>query len=208
MTRLIKFFISLHNIYTRVYKMNIITEKDYNEAGNNYSHLFDIGMPSTEMVEKDLGWVVRDEVNFGGPMMIGDLRVQKHKTNVLETHPFPEWVIQMHQIGTNSGKVYAIMPNFSIKQMKRLNRKKISARAEKTKQFLKELSQEDYLAIEYKEGISIKINANVPHEFISVVGSDEATPYCQVFEPNLFPLSQKINFDVTTFYTLDYEIIL
>ncbi|MHA1611652.1 MAG: hypothetical protein ACTSVZ_14340 [Promethearchaeota archaeon] len=188
--------------------MKIIKESDYFEARDKYAHLFDIGIPSKDMVEKDLGWFVRDEVNFGASMMIGDLLVKKHATYVLETHPFPEWVIQMHQIGKNSGKVYAIIPNFSSKQMKRLNRKNISARKEKTTQFFNELAPDDYLAVEYHEGISIKIEANVPHEFISLVKSDESTPYCQVFEPNLFPLSQKINFDVTTFYTLDYEIKL
>ena len=176
--------------------MKIIREKEYFEARDKYAHLFDIGMPSQEMVEKDLGWIVREEVNYGGAMMVGDLMVQKHKTNVLETHPFPEWVVQLHQMGKNSGKVYALIPNFSSKQMKRLTRKKISERTEYTKQFLKELPPDDYLAIEYLEGISIKIGSNVPHEFISVVNSEEAIPYCQVFEPNLFPLSQMLNFDV------------
>ncbi len=186
--------------------MKIITESDYQDAASLYAHLFEISTPPALMHEKDLSWLVRDEVTQGGTLMVGDLLVKKHDTKVVETHPFPEWVIQLHLPGVKSGKVYAIIPNLSSKQIKRLNRKDPSRRKEKTSENLKALSLDDFLAIEYVEGVCIKIPANVPHEFISLVGEGEEIPYCQVFEPNFAPMADLVKFDVTNFYDLEINL--
>ena len=191
-----------------ILNMQIITESEYQEAASSYAHLFEISTPPAMMVEKDLSWLVRDEVTQGGTLMLGDLLVVKHSTKVVETHPFPEWVIQLHRIGKKSGKVYAIIPKLTPKQIKRFNRKDPFRRNEKTIESLTALSHEDFLAIEYQEGICIKIPANVPHEFISVVGEGEDNPYCQVFEPNFAPMADLVKFDVTKFYDLDFEVHL
>jgi len=134
--------------------------------------------------------------------MLGDLLVYKQETTVLETHPFPEWVIQLHQVGKKSGKVFVILPKFSVKQIKRLNRKSVEVRIEKTKEMLENLSVDDFFAIEYIEGISIKINANVPHEFISIVDEGEVVPYCQVFEPDFSHISETLKINPTAFFNL------
>jgi len=182
--------------------MQIITEDQYEQAQMEYNHLIDIGFPPANMFENKISFTIRDRIEHVGFLMLGDLLVYKHETSVLEAHPFPEWVIQLHQVGKKSGKVFVILPKFSIKQMKRLNRKSVEARVEKTKEMLENLSVDDFIAIEYVEGISIKINANVPHEFISIVNEGEAVPYCQVFEPDFSHITETLKINPTAFFDL------
>lgn len=182
--------------------MQIITETQYEQTQKEFEHLFDIGVPPSTMLEKKISFTIRDGIEHIGFLMLGDLLVFKHETTVLEAHPFPEWVIQLHQIGKKSGKVYAIIPKFTTKQLKRLNRKSLTVRIEKTKELLEELTSDDYIAIEYVEGISIKIKANVPHEFISIVKEGESIPYCQVFEPNFTPIGEMLKINPTAFFDL------
>ena len=182
--------------------MQIITENQYEQTQKEYNHLIDIGFPPVNMLENKISFTVRDGIEHVGFLMLGDLLVYKHETSILEAHPFPEWVIQLHQVGKKSGKVFVIMPNFSIKQMKRLNRKSVEVRVEKTKEMLENLSGDDFIAIEYVEGISIKIKANVPHEFVSVVNEGEVVPYCQVFEPNFTYIAETLKINPTAFFDL------
>ena len=182
--------------------MQIITENQYEQTQMEYNHLIDIGFPPANMLENKISFTIRDGIEHVGFLILGDLLVYKHETSVLEAHPFPEWVIQLHQVGKKSGKVFAIIPKFSVKQIKRLNRKSVEVRIEKTKEILENLSMDDYIAIEYMKGISIKINANVPHEFISVVNEGEAVPYCQVFEPNFSYIAETLKINPTTFFDL------
>ncbi len=182
--------------------MQIIVENQYEQAQKEYNHLIDIGFPPANMLENKISFTVRDGVEHVGFLMLGDLLVYKHETSVLEAHPFPEWVIQLHQVGKKSGKVFVIIPKFSVKQLKRLNRKSVEVRVEKTKEILGNLSGDDFIAIEYVEGISIKINANVPHEFISIVKEGEAVPYCQVFEPNFSHIAETLKINPTAFFDL------
>ncbi|QEE17937.1 hypothetical protein DSAG12_03775 [Promethearchaeum syntrophicum] len=182
--------------------MQIITENQYEQTQKEFNHLIDIGIPPANMLENKISFTVRDGIEHVGFLMLGDLLVFKHETSVLEAHPFPEWVIQLHQIAKKSGKVFVILPKFSIKQMKRLNRNSVDLRIEKTKEMLEKLNVEDFIAIEYIEGISIKINANVPHEFISIVGEGEVVPYCQVFEPDFSHISETLKINSTSFFDL------
>ena len=182
--------------------MQIINETQYEQTQKEYNHLIDIGFPPANMLENKISFTVRDGIEHVGFLMLGDLLVYKHETTVLEAHPFPEWVIQLHQVGKKSGKVFVIMPKFSIKQLKRLNRKSVEVRVEKTKEMLENLSVDDFIAIEYVEGISIKIKANVPHEFVSVVNESEVVPYCQVFEPNFSHIAETLKINPTAFFDL------
>lgn len=183
--------------------MQIITENQYEQAQKDYDHLIDIGFPPANMLENKISFTIRDGIEHVGFLMLGDLLVYKHETSVLEAHPFPEWVIQLHHVGKKSGKVYAIIPKFSSKQIKRLNRKSVEVRVEKTKEMLENLSVDDYIAIEYVEGISIKVKANVPHEFISIVNEGEVVPYCQVFEPNFSHIAETLKINPTAFFDLN-----
>ena len=116
--------------------MQIINENHYEQAQNDYNHLIDIGFPPANMLENKISFTIRDGIEHLGFLMLGDLLVYKHETSVLEAHPFPEWVIQLHQVGKKSGKVFVILPKFSPKQIKILNRKSVEVRVEKTKEML------------------------------------------------------------------------
>jgi hypothetical protein len=186
--------------------MQIITEDQYEQAQKEYNHLIDIGFPPANMLENKISFTIRDGIEHIGFLMLGDLLVYKHETSVLEAHPFPEWVIQLHQVGKKSGKVFVLMPKFSIKQMKSLNRKPVEVRVEKTKEMLENLNVDDFIAIEYVEGISIKIKANVPHEFLNIVNEGEVVPYCQVFEPNFSHIAETLKINPTAFFNLKYNL--
>ncbi|MCP4760630.1 MAG: hypothetical protein GY870_02540 [archaeon] len=164
--------------------MKIIREEDYIKAQEEYSHLFEIGILKKEMIENNIDWMIRDGYNNAGTLMLGDLYLKKFETNELEIHPFPEWVILMHQPMKKSGKAYVIVPNVSEKDISRLIKREWGKRIEKIQKMLDGLTSENYIAVEYVEGISIKIPENVPHDFISVVKEGEVIPYLQVFEPN------------------------
>jgi hypothetical protein len=164
--------------------MQIIHETEYIQAQKTYGHLFDICQPKLEMIEKKIDWWVRDAFDKLGTLMVGDLIVLKHESDMMEIHPFPEWVVQMHMVGKTSGKTYAIVPAFEEKDIRKLEMRDWEKRIKKTQEMLDPLTEKDFIAIEYKEGISIKIPPNVPHDFISVVKIGENDPYCQVFEPN------------------------
>ena len=185
--------------------MKLIREAEYAEAQEKYGHLFDICTPKPEMLEKDLEWLVRDGFDPMGTLMVGDLRVKKHETTIVEIHPFPEWVVQMRLPQQKSGKVYALVPELSQKDLEKLARREWNKRIEKLQDMLDGLTPENYFAIEYQEGISIKIPANVPHEFLSVVASDEKTPYCQVFEPNFKAVGETLKID-TPYFNLKYTL--
>ena len=182
--------------------MQIITKNQYEQAQKDYNHLIDICFPPANMLENKISFTIRDRIEHVGFLMLGDLLVYKHETTVLEAHPFPEWVIQLHQVGKKSGKVFVILPKFSIKHLKRLNRKSAEVRVGKTKEMLENLSVDEFIAIEYVEGISIKINANVPHEFLSIVNEGEVVPYCQVFEPDFSHIAEALKINPTAFFDL------
>ncbi|WP_457559230.1 hypothetical protein [Candidatus Harpocratesius sp.] len=186
--------------------MQLITKINYLEAMVEYSHLFEISSPPSIMKEKDLSFVVREEISQGGTLLVGDLIVKKRSTNILEAHPFPEWVVQLYNPGINPGKLFLILPKFSTKQVKRFNRKSLALRFDKIKDALSDLTAVDFLVIEYVPGLCVKIPPNIPHEFVSITTNEQKNPYCQVFEPNYLPLSELLKFDVTKFFTLGFEL--
>jgi hypothetical protein len=188
--------------------MQIIHEAEYSQAQSDYSHLFDICQPKAEMLEKKMDWLVRDGFDKVGTLMLGDLIVSKHETKNLETHSFPEWVIQIYQPGQSSGKVYAIVPAWEEKDVRKFETWEWTKRVKKTQELLDNATEDSFLAIEYAIGINIKICANVPHEFISVVGENEINPYCQVFEPNFAKICEVLKMEPTAYYNLKLSLTL
>jgi hypothetical protein len=182
--------------------MQIIHEEEYTQAQIDYGHLFDICQPKSEMVDKHMDWFVRDGFDKVGTLMVGDLMVVKHETKNLETHPFPEWVVQLHQPGQISGKVYAIVPAWEEKDVHKFETWDWAKRVKKTQEMLDGATEDTFLAVEYIPGIDVKICANVPHEFLSVIGDDQSTPYCQVFEPNISKVCEMLRMEPTAYYNL------
>jgi len=187
------------------YNMQIITQTKYFDSQLKWNHLFEIAQPSNTMISNNMDWMVRDGFDVAGTLLIGDLRVIKQETIVLETHPFPEWVIQLYEIGKKSGKVYAIIPKLSKDQLDQLNSMEYTTRITQTQNFLNDLNPEDFLAIEYVIGVNIKIPANVPHEFIALCTENENIPYCQVFEPNLEKIMKNLQIS-PAFFNLNKKI--
>lgn len=185
--------------------MDKISENRYNETQAKWGHLFEIAQPNPEMIEKNLDWSIKDGYDVAGTLLVGDLWVIKNDTNVLETHPFPEWVIQIYQLGRKSGKVYAILPKITESQLNELNLTDYTIRVKNTQKILEGLQEEDFFAIEYHIGMDIKIPANVPHEFISVVSLEEYVPYCQVFEPNMEKIMNSLRME-PAFYKLQFRL--
>ena len=66
-----------------------------------------------------------------------------------------------------------------------------------------DLSEKIRVEIEYKDGVSIKIPENIPHEFISVFNEEENCPYCQVFEPNMEEICNIFHYTPTEFFNLN-----
>lgn len=187
--------------------MRIIHENEYTKIQTEFGYLFDICSPKQEMMEKNLEWIVRDGFPQFGTLAVGDLRVMKHSTSVLEIHPFPEWVIQCYLPGKKSGKVFAIIPMLSEKDVRKIERTPWARRIELIQKLLDPLPEKEFLAIQYAIGVDIKIPANIPHDFISLVGSGEEIPYCQVFEPDITEIVEKFRID-PPFFQLKSEITL
>jgi hypothetical protein len=185
--------------------MQIIHENEYERAQIKFGHLFDICSPKPEMIEKNMDWIVRDGFSQFGTLAVGDLRVIKHTTSVLEIHPFPEWVVQCYVPGKKSGKVYALIPILLEKDVRKIERTPWAQRIDIIQKLLDPLIEKDFLAIEYVIGIDIKIPANIPHDFISIVDQGEEIPYCQVFEPNINGIVEKLRIE-SPFFKLRNEI--
>lgn len=162
----------------------IITANEYSTTNKTYGHLIEVNLPSEKMVEKNQDWMVRESFLPFGPLLVGDLRVIKNDTNVFEIHPFPEWVVQIYLPNKKVGSVYALVPNWTVEYIQELGEMIWSDRLIEIQTRLRILKIEQIIAVKYEVGTSIKIPANVPHEFISVVHPGEEIPYCQVFEPN------------------------
>ena len=185
--------------------MKYILETEYLEANEQYKHLFEISTPPINMIKKKLHWQVRDDYKVGGTLMVGDLLVTKTNTKVLESHPFPEWVVQIYQPGVKSRTTYCVIPNLTPEFMEKVH-KQLDFKEELIQERLEKLTNEDYLIIEYRDGVCIKIPPFVPHEFITIDDNELRKPYCQVFEPDLAEQSIAFGFDLTSFYLIPIEL--
>lgn len=183
---------------------NIITLEDYISKENDYNHLIEVQFPPADVN------IFKVRMNFDmGTPLIGDLVLDVEAENLLEVHPFPEWVVFLRSKTLTKSKPYLVVPNLSKKFMRKLNRKSVYHRIELIKEELKDLKQSDLFAFEYELGVNILVPAFTPHLFVSSQidkVSGDNPPYLQVFEPKLDELTKNLKIKTTYFFTLPYKV--
>ncbi|MCK4280578.1 MAG: hypothetical protein KAX10_00560 [Candidatus Lokiarchaeota archaeon] len=182
---------------------SIIRLKDYIENEEDFKHLFEIQLAPPGLKN------FRPRFNFdkGGTLLVGDLVLNIEEEQYLESHPFPEWVVQLISKEGPIGSAYLIVPNLPNRFISRLNTMNYEKRIAKIDEVIKNLTTDDLIAFEYQIGVSIKVNANVPHTFISKIDlkKNEKPPYLQVYEPNLRIFNEVLKFK-TPYYKLPFKI--
>ena len=186
----------------------IYAEFEYREVNEKYSHLVDIGILNENMVKDNIEWEIRGGFRISRPLLVGDLRVIRQKSQIMEIHQFPEWVIQMYQTNTNAADTLLIMPELSSKMVKDLQNMPWNTRCLKIQEILKKEKNPTYVGISYRDGVSIKVNANIPHDFICPLIGDQSVSYCQVFEPDFNSIGEVYKIDPTKIFPLEYELSL
>lgn len=175
----------------------IITVHDYLENIAEYSHLFEI----CQQPPDEITWQIHDEFAYAGTLFLGDLNLHEQETENFEIHPFPEWVIKIFQPNKNPGKAYAIFPLLPKKFIqKTLPRKDFGTRIQKIQLKIDVLTAAKIVAVEYQDGMCIKVPENVPHYFLSAIEKDEDTPFLQVFEPRIDFIKSHLGFDTPYFH--------
>ncbi len=73
---------------------SIIKLSDYIKNEENFKHLFEIQLTPPNLKN------FRPRFNFdkGGTLLVGDLVLNLEEEQFLESHPFPEWVVQLISI--------------------------------------------------------------------------------------------------------------
>lgn len=182
---------------------SIIRLKDYIENEENLTHLFEIQLAPPGLKN------FRPRFNFdkGGTLLVGDLVLNIEEEQYLESHPFPEWVVQLISKVGPIGLAYLIVPNLPNRFISRLNTMNYEKRIAKINEIIKNLTADDLIAFEYQMCVSIKVHANVPHTFISKIDlkKNEKPPYLQVYEPNLRIFNEVLKFK-TPYYKLPFKI--
>ncbi len=182
---------------------SIIRLKDYIEREENFKHLFEIQLAPPGLKN------FKPRFNFdkGGTFLVGDLVLNIEEEQYLESHPFPEWVVQLISKEKALGIAYLIVPNLANRIISRLNIMNYEKRILKINEIINNLTVDDLIAFEYQIGVSIKVNANVPHTFISKINPkrNEKPPYLQVYEPNLRIFNEVLKFK-TPYYKLPFKI--
>lgn len=136
------------------------------------------------------------------------MNLSETETPYLEVHPFPEWVIKIFQPLKKPGKAYALIPLLEKKFIEKiLGRKNFSARIEKIQTKISEIKPEEIIAVEYCDGMCIKIPPNVPHYFISAIQEGEDVPFMEVFEPKIDFLKLGMGFD-TPYFNLPFKLCI
>ena len=181
---------------------SIISIEEYLQNKEEYTHLFEICMQPSE----DIIWQTHDEFSHAGTLFMGDLNLKEQITENFEIHPFPEWVIKIFQFQKNPGKAYAVFPKLPKKFIqKTLPRKNFATRIEKIQSKINALTSADIIAVEYVDGLCIKVPENVPHYFLSVIKDGEDIPYLQVFEPRIDLIKSHLGFD-TPYFKLPFPL--
>ncbi|MHA1489269.1 MAG: hypothetical protein ACTSRI_06405 [Promethearchaeota archaeon] len=185
---------------------NIITLEEYINNKEKYIHLFEVQLPPDDLK------LFKPRLNFemGNPL-IGDLRLDLEKENMLEIHPFPEWVVQLKSPENVKCKPYLIVPNFSLSVVKSLARKSFEKKLKIIEQEVKKLTIDDLIAFKYEIGINILVRGFTPHFFISSkINKDigEAPPYLQVFEPNMDKITRILKIKTTYFFKLPFSVMI
>ncbi|TFG21305.1 MAG: hypothetical protein EU530_00735 [Promethearchaeota archaeon] len=180
----------------------IITIHEYLDHAEEYQHLFEICLQPPD----NITWQIHDEFVFAGTAFLGDLNLHEQETENIEIHPFPEWVIKIFQPNKKPGKAYAIFPLLPKKFIQNtLPRKNFSTRIQKIQEKINSLTADEIVAVEYQDGVCIKVPENVPHYFLSVVEKGEDVPYLQVFEPRIDFIKSHMGFD-TPYFQLPFKL--
>ncbi|GAB4328866.1 MAG: hypothetical protein Kow0069_36180 [Promethearchaeota archaeon] len=174
------------------------------EEVDRWGHLYEVLVPPAGFQ----GFRERDGFETGGTLMVGDLVLVETKARVLETHPFPEWVLQSRRVDAESAPAYLVLPKLPRKVVeRRLVRKPYEVRVAATKKALAGLGPGDLFAIEYEEGACVKVGANVPHYFLAPEAPatpGSAPPYLLVFEPKV-PFFTEALASTTPYYDLGFQ---
>ena len=175
-----------------------IIDIDYYLAHTDeFKHLFEICQQPPDTVT----WQTHDEFPYAGTLFLGDLNLTEEETENIEIHPFPEWVIKIFQPNKKPGKAYAIFPIIPKKFIeKTLPTKDFATRIQKIQSKIDALTREDIIAVEYVDGMCIKVPVNVPHYFLSVIENGEDIPFLQVFEPRIDYIKSHLGFDTPYFH--------
>lgn len=175
----------------------IVNVQDYLNNIEDYGHLFEISQQPPDSVT----WQTHDEFTYAGTLFLGDLNLKEQETENFEIHPFPEWVIKIFQPNKRPGKSYAIFPLLPKKFVqKTLLRTNFASRIQKIQLKIDSLTPEDIIAVEYVEGMCIKVPENVPHYFLSVIKEGENIPFLQVFEPRIDYIKSHLGFETPYFH--------
>ena len=167
--------------------------------GKDFAHLFEILQPPPGL----LNFKPKDRFSAGGYILVGDLVCNETQTNVMEIHPFPEWVVNSGRFGTCSGKAYAIFARIDPKFLERkISRKDWMGRVQEYKEYLKSLTIDGVFAVELPVGCIIKVCNNVPHYFLSKQQPGEDYPYLVVFEPEIPLLTEDLKI-ATAYFNLN-----
>jgi len=183
---------------------HIVNLERYLEDSNAYSHLFEVQLPPDDIKQ----WKIRYNYDMGTPL-IGDLLLDIEEENMLEIHPFPEWVVHLRSNEIVKSKPYLIVPNFSKKNVKKINRKSIEEKIVIIQNEIENLQIDDLIAFEYELGINVLVPAFIPHFFISSKinkEKGEKAPYLQVFEPKLDILTKNLKIKTTYFFKLPFSV--
>ncbi len=187
--------------------MEIITLRSDSKKLKEYRHLFEISqLPSAFSENPKLDWRVRDGFEHAGSLLVGDLRVLKQETDVVEIHPFPEWLVEILQPFSKVGTAYAIVPNWPVHLVDSIKKLPWDQKLSIIKKELLNRKSEHWIAIQYEPGICIKICEYVPHEFLAYYSEDQIPPYLQCFEPNFDFLPKVMGIEATILFPL--EIVL
>ena len=144
----------------------ILSVEEYLSNKADFEHLFEICQQPPDSIT----WQTHDEFRYAGTLFLGDLNLKEQETENFEIHPFPEWVIKIYQPLKKPGKAYAIFPIIPKKFIqKTLPRKNFAIRIEKIQETLDALNPDNIIAVEYSDGMCIKVLENVPHYFLSVL---------------------------------------
>jgi hypothetical protein len=180
----------------------IINIHEYLKNIEEYVHLFEICQQPPDTIM----WQTHDEFTTAGTLLLGDLNLSEQETGIVEIHPFPEWVIKIFQPDKNPGKSYAIFPLLEKKFInKTLPRKNFVTRIQKIQQKIDSLTSIEIIAVEYVDGMCLKVRENVPHYFLSVIEKGEDIPYLQVFEPRIDYIKSHLGFD-TPYFKLPFRL--
>jgi len=182
---------------------SIIKLEEYVENEDKFKYLFEVQLTPPNLKN------FRPRFNFdkGGTLLVGDLVLNLEEEQFLESHPFPEWVVQLISKEKSIGKAYLVVPDLPNRFISKLNKMNYGKRISKIDETIKNLTDDELIAFEYQIGVSIKVNANVPHTFIAKIAPEknEKPPYLQVYEPNLKIFNEVLKFK-TPYYKLPFKI--